>query len=326
MLRGGFVGLIFFFGLAGLAVGQKAESKPSESKPAEPQEQSAPAETPEHLAIRKAAADVIAAANARDLGKLVASFTEDAEIFDDEGGIHRGRAKIKETFAAFIKDFPDAVTTLDVQAVQIVCSDVGVVQALKSTECKAGRAKAGHQTTLVFRKTEGKWQVASVREFADDPDPTPADKLKDMEWLVGDWVDESPDVEVDASVQWDEGRNFIIGKYTIKRKGQKLLVTDQRIGWDPVQQKIRSWFFTTDGGFGEGVWTRSGDRWVVKITGTSGDGQSNSATFTYTMMSKDRYQWRATDRVVGDDVDEDREVVIVRKAPKPGSKNGATNR
>ncbi len=42
--------------------------------------------------------------------------------------------------------------------------------------------------------------------------------------------------------------------------------SSQRLGWDPVQQKIRSWTFDADGGFSEGYWTPTENGWIVKST------------------------------------------------------------
>jgi hypothetical protein len=45
------------------------------------------------------------------------------------------------------------------------------------------------------------------------------------------------------------------------------------------------------------------------------DGTAGSATFTITPQGKDRFVWKATDRISGDALESDFEVVIARKAP-----------
>ena len=40
----------------------------------------------------------------------------------------------------------------------------------------------------------------------------------------------------------------------------------QRIGWDPVAGQFRSWDFDSQGGYSEGLWSRDGDRWIIKMS------------------------------------------------------------
>ena len=91
----------------------------------------------------------------------------------------------------------------------------------------------------------------------------------------------------------------------------------QRIGWDPVANCIRSWVFDSEGGFGQSVWTRDGDTWIIKATGVRPDGKTGSATNLLVRAGKDAYVWRSTDRIVGDEVRAPIEVKVVRKPPQP---------
>jgi hypothetical protein len=54
----------------------------------------------------------------------------------------------------------------------------------------------------------------------------------------------------------------------------------QIIGWDPVEERIRSWTFDGEGGFAEGWWTREGDRWLLRETGITPDGSRTGAENT----------------------------------------------
>ena len=40
----------------------------------------------------------------------------------------------------------------------------------------------------------------------------------------------------------------------------------QVIGWDPAAGTIRSWMFDSDGGFGEGTWSKKDNSWIVKFS------------------------------------------------------------
>ena len=50
------------------------------------------------------------------------------------------------------------------------------------------------------------------------------------------------------------------------RQGQARADGTQRIGWDPLTKQFKSWVFDANGGYGEGLWMRQGDQWVIKAT------------------------------------------------------------
>jgi len=88
----------------------------------------------------------------------------------------------------------------------------------------------------------------------------------------------------------------------------------QVIGWDAAAGTIRSWMFDSDGGFGEGTWSKKGDKWVVKFSQVLPDGRKASATNIYTLAGNDTFTWKSVGRKVGDEflpnIDE---VKMVRK-------------
>jgi hypothetical protein len=101
--------------------------------------------------------------------------------------------------------------------------------------------------------------------------------------------------------------------------GKDAMQVTQRIGWDPLNQRIRSWVFDTEGGFGEGAWARLDDSWVIKSTGVRPDGTAASATSVIVPAGKDGYVRRVHDRVAGEEVLPSLEVKIVRKPPQPAA-------
>jgi hypothetical protein len=92
----------------------------------------------------------------------------------------------------------------------------------------------------------------------------------------------------------------------------------QVIGWDPVSGVIRSWLFDSDGGFGDGVWTRDGNRWIVAFRQTLPDGRQGKATNVYTVVDQNTLRWDSTQRTVdGEPLPDVAAVTIVRKAASP---------
>jgi hypothetical protein len=49
------------------------------------------------------------------------------------------------------------------------------------------------------------------------------------------------------------------------------------IGWEPVAQQLRPWSGELSAGFGEGIWTKDGNQWIIKTTSTLRDGKQVSA-------------------------------------------------
>ena len=96
-----------------------------------------------------------------------------------------------------------------------------------------------------------------------------------------------------------------------------MATVSQRIGWDPLTRQIKSWEFDSDGGHGEGLWTRDGERWIIKHTGVTPDGRTGSATHVLALEKPNRVRWASIDRVVGGAAVPDKEpYVMVRTTPK----------
>ena len=74
----------------------------------------------------------------------------------------------------------------------------------------------------------------------------------------GDWINESADAIVNTSCKWSDDGNFLIRAFTMKTQGQPVLSGTQRIGWDAVKHQFKMWVFDSEGGFGDGYWTRDG--------------------------------------------------------------------
>jgi hypothetical protein len=133
-------------------------------------------------------------------------------------------------------------------------------------------------------------------------------------------VDEGEDGKVTSTVRWEEGRKFLVRRYSVQMSGEPSRSGTQWIGWDPQAKQIRSWIFDSDGDFGEGRWTRSDNAWIVKASGVTGDGLTTSSTQVIERINKDSIKLASTDRIVGTErLPDIEEVVMVRKPPPPAS-------
>ena len=104
------------------------------------------------------------------------------------------------------------------------------------------------------------------------------ERLKPLEWMIGDWIDESHESVVLTSCHWTASKNYILQEIKVRMRGRDAMDLSQRIGWDPLTKQIKSWVFDSEGGYGESIWTPDGDRWLVKATAVRRDGVTASAT------------------------------------------------
>ena len=72
----------------------------------------------------------------------------------------------------------------------------------------------------------------------------------------------------------------------------------QIFGRDNAEGGIRSWVFQSDGGFGDGLWTRDGKNWTVDFGGVTADGKKLSATVNYVRVNADTFTWQSVQQTV----------------------------
>jgi len=271
----------------------------------------------ETAAIRGNAAALVKSFDAGKADEVAAMFLPKGELIDEEGVVYQGQAEIKDLLTKFFAKFPGAKLTLSIESIRLV-GPVAIEEGTRFTTTKEGKDRAQVRYIAVRTKTASGWQIASLRDFADDPLPTPHERLAAVAWLVGDWVNEGTDAVVKISYRWSEDQNYILGDFLVTKGGQVAMKSSQRIGWDPLAGKVRSWLFDSDGGYGEGHWTQVDSAWVIKSSAVLPDGLTGSATVTMTPIDKDHYTITGTERIVGDARDEDFEFKVARAAPAAG--------
>lgn len=282
--------------------------------------------TDDEKAIRLEVDAFTRASNAHDAKALAALFAPGGELVNDEGHAVQGREAIERTFAAMFQTHPKLHIGVSIQSIRFVGPSVAIEDGTSTIMNKSGEGAEHNRYAVVHVKQDGKWQMASARDLPDE-EGSASEQLEQLGWLIGEWVDESPSALVITSYRWDSDRTSILSEFKIQVGGRPAMTGSQRIGWDPCTRKLHSWAFDSEGGFAEGVWTRHGNQWIVKMTGTRHDGDAASSTNVITQLTKDRMTWQSRDRVVGNDVrPKIGEIVIVRKPPQPGSQASSVNR
>jgi uncharacterized protein (TIGR02246 family) len=279
---------------------------------------------PEDNAIIATIQATAAAFNKGDAKTLAALWSDSGEYLNPDSGERiKGRQAIEKDYAAQFVANKAAQIEVTVEAIRLVTGEVAAVDG-RARVLRPGELPADSTFSMILVKKEGKWLIDSVRET---DLPTPLSnylQLKDLEWMVGEWIDAEPDIEVRTVCEWIANKNLLARTYTVVAKDAIQHEGTQIIGWDAVHQVIRSWNFDSDGAFGEATWSRQGNRWACKAVGVLPSGKKASATQIITRIDDNKYTFQSISRTVDDqilpNVDE---VTMVRKTAKTdGKKKG----
>jgi uncharacterized protein (TIGR02246 family) len=273
--------------------------------------------TQETQIAREASEALVARFNRGSASEVAALFLPNAELTDDAGNVHKGRKEIEEILTRFFERFPGAQLQQQIVSTRPIGSWLAIQDGVQTIVTKDGREKSVNRYTAVLVHLEGGWAYATCQQHPDEQEPTLHDRLQPLAWLVGDWVDEGSDAVVAMSCRWSDDENFLLVSYESKIQGKAGMRSTQRIGWDPLTQRVRSWVFDSDGGYGEGHWTPVDNSWIVKSTAVMPDGQTGSATIVLEPAGRDKFVMKGLDRILGDGTLPDFQVTIVRKPPQP---------
>ncbi len=262
--------------------------------------------------------DAYTARDAEAIGQL---FTEDAEFFDEFGERTTGRAGIVAMFDDVFATSPDAVVeSIDLQQVRHVTSDVALEEGVTHSRATPGNPReSSRYVALHVKGADGVWRIHTLKSFGQQAGER-SEQLNQLVWMTGDWTNEGGNLVVHSSCRWSDDGNYLLRQFNVLREGEPVMSGVQRIGWDPLRRQIRSWTFDSDGGFTEGTWVPNGNEWVVKSSGVTSEGEPASGTAVYTIIDAEMITWRFRDLIVGGDVREDVEpVVMVRRSPQPAT-------
>lgn len=116
---------------------------------------------------------------------------------------------------------------------------------------------------------------------------------------------------------WTKNKTFLSYSFRVAAPEMDELEGTQIIAWDPAGGTIRSWMFDSDGGFGEGTWTKKGNSWVVKFSQVVPDGRRASATNIYTPGDTNTFTWRSIGRKLDQEfLPNIEEVKMIRKTAR----------
>jgi uncharacterized protein (TIGR02246 family) len=252
----------------------------------------------DEAALMKNAEAFVEAFQKGDAAALAAFWTPEGDFTDQSGTTRKGREAIAKAFKQLFADHKNLKLRIDITGLRFVTPDVAIEDGTTSVLAPDGGPPSLARYTNIHVKKDGKWLLDSVREAPFAP-PGNRDHLRPLEFLIGDWA-ESADNGASARVSfsWSETQNFVISSFATTHKEIPVSGGTQWIGWDPVAKQIRSWSFDADGGFGEGFWTRDGDKVTIKSTAILPDGKKLTGVATLTRGDANSFSWQLKERTL----------------------------
>jgi uncharacterized protein (TIGR02246 family) len=238
-------------------------------------------------AVRERLQSYVEAFNMKDAAAVAAYWTADGlSVAEETGQRTQGREALQEEFSTFFEANPSARLTGEANHIRFVTANVAMVEG-HTTLFVTDAEPVETAFSAVLVKDSDQWLISSSHE-RDLPVPaTSYDALKELDWLLGTWEDQSEGAQVATTVSWSPNRAFLLRSFAAEFASGEALHGTQVIGWDPLSQQIRTWTFNSDGSFGQGTLSKHDEDWLLKMWQILPDGRLASATKALTRIDRD---------------------------------------
>jgi uncharacterized protein (TIGR02246 family) len=278
-------------------------------------EKGKPAPKSDEDAIRAAVESYVATFNRGDARALAALWSPEAVYTNPLSGQQVvGRAEIEKQFAAIFAEVKGIKLEAKTNSIQFVSPNVALEQGTAKV-IRPDKTSEESEYTAVYVKRDGQWLLDRVTEEDVPVVPSHSEELKELKWMIGTWVDQDEQNRIETTCQWTKNQNFITRFFTVSVRDRIDMAGLQIVGWDPAAKQIRSWVFDSDGGFGEGVWRKKGNRWYVQSTGTLPDGRKSSSVNIITYVDDNTFTWQSVNREAGGEILPNVDEVVVVRQP-----------
>jgi uncharacterized protein (TIGR02246 family) len=275
--------------------------------------------------IRKLLSQMEESFNRRDAKGLAACWAPQGDFVGQEGERVEGRDNIEKGFLESLAVRKDSKLQMLVMSLRVIGEGFALVDAIAAVKPQTMTTAGEPAFQLVLMKRDNRWLIESARETISHVSGE-TQPLKELEWMVGDWADESTresGISVHSECDWTIGNRYLVRKFSAEGKSGVVRAGTEVIGWDPRTHRIRSWMFDSDGSFGESVWLRDGNRWIVKHTGTLADGSDASVTHIMTSVDANTVTVQSQDHIVNGEKQPDKPEVKLKRRP---AKDEATSK
>ncbi len=265
-------------------------------------------------AVKETVQSYAEAFNKGDAEALAAHWSKDGDYITVSGEVFTGQDDLKSAFEVFFKDNEGIKIELEPVAIYAQGENEAIEEGFATTTKPGEEPEVTRYFTSYVKEGED-WKIARVKEILPVGTSENSEKLKPLEWMIGDWVDEDESGKLETTCFWSPDGNFIVREFLASVGGQITFGGKQVIGWDPSSDTIRSWVFDTNGGFGEGTWSERDGSWFVKSTLVLNTGEKASSINILTPVDENSFTWQATSRDVGGEIlPQTAKVTVVRKS------------
>jgi len=253
-------------------------------------------------AIRKAVAAYVEAFNQHDAGALANYWSPDAVYINRTTREQVvGQKAIEQQFVALFEQQQGLKIDVSTESIQFISPNVAVEHGVAHLLVPESEPETVNYTT-VYVKRDGKWLLDRVTDDTTQVTPSAYEQLKDLQWMIGNWVDEDENARIETQCSWTRNNSFMTRSFTVSIEDRIDIAGMQIIGWDPATKVVRSWTFDSDGGFAGGTWTRKGNRWFVHKTGILADGRKGSAVNIINRVDDDTFTLQSVSRSVDGEI------------------------
>jgi len=267
----------------------------------------------DRVAIEASIEAYVANFNARDAEKLAALWSPEGVYTSRTGGGEiTGRESMEMEFATFFSESDTPRLEVWTESIEFISPNVAL-ELGTATMLHPDDVTSENRYRVVYVRRDGQWLIDRVTEDDVIVELSHFDQLQDLEWLIGEWIDDDGEVAVETECKWTENQNYISRTYKVTNLEGVESSGLQIIGWDAKNQQIRSWLFDSSGGFISGIWNQRDDRWTVQSVATLADGGSGSFTSVFRPLDDGRYAWQKINRVLDGQLLPNLEEVIVSR-------------
>ena len=248
--------------------------------------------------IEAAVRSYVAAFNARNVDKLLSHWSPEGVYTSRATGEQIvGRDAMAEEFAALFANEDAPTLAVATQSIEFISPNVALERGTATTS-RGEDDVVESNYSVVYVQQDGAWLIDRVTEDEIPIQFSSYEHLQDLEWLIGEWLDEGQGFAIEIDCQWTRNQNFISRKYKILGENEIESSGLQIIGWDPQQKQIRSWLFDSNGAVVTGTWTKRDDRWIVSSVATLADGGRGSFTSIFRPLQDGNYTWQKINQAI----------------------------
>ena len=90
----------------------------------------------------------------------------------------------------------------------------------------------------IHRSSEGKWTIDTIGEVSLPVAQPSMENMKQLEWMVGQWVDQDENATIETTCSWTPNKAFLRRSFKVAVQDRVDLAGLQVIGWDADAEEV----------------------------------------------------------------------------------------